>query len=212
MAENNIQVVIPEQENAETLVALLVDVFAKASGMTADENNTFWIERDVLGIRIKADGSSVNVSAVRYDSAETTIAQFGYADETVFIYNKSASGKTFAFGFYYSNTANKHLNIAIATDDAGVTRLIVVLTNGWKLFSPGITETTISATSNEVSTFVTLVKLPAIHSRTTFADLYQIYAMPDASFGTDSSLYAGGRLYKIMTSTSSNLGLAFRVA
>lgn len=211
MAENNIQVVIPKQESVDAMVSALTNVFAEASGMTADENGIFWIEENSLGLRVKAYSNNVYIYAVEYNGTETAITYYsGYNNDTVFMYNKSVGGGVFAFEVTSTSAATKHLRAAIATDASGITRLVVPGSSDWMLYSPGVAKVSISASTNKIADFVTLIKLPAIHSRSTFSELYQIYAMPNASFGTDSSLYIGGGLYKIVT--TGGFGLAFRVA
>lgn len=213
MAENNIQVVIPAQDSVEALASVLMDVFAEASGMTADENNTFWIVQDVLGVQFTVSGSSVNVYAVDYNGTTSAIINnIAYSAENCFFYNKSVEGSVFAFGITTNSNNAKLMPIAIAQDTLGVTRLIQTSSNTLNLWSPNKSKQSLSLYTNKnaQNPFVTLIKLPTVHARATFSELYQIFAMPDTTIGTDSSLYVGGGLYKIVT--SGYVALAFRVA
>lgn len=216
MAENNIQVVIPAQNTVDDLVAVLTEAFAEASGMTADENNTFWITQDVLGVRVKAyTTTNVGIYVVDYSGAETVLTTYAaYTAENCFIYNKSMGGSVFAFGLWVNTASDKLLRAAIAQDTAGVTRVIMCGSSAWDLYSPNASKQSVNASTNKAASFefATLIKLPAVHARATFSELYQVYSMPNSSFGTDSSLYVSGGLYKTLSYSSNTLALAFRVA
>lgn len=215
MALNNIVVEIPTASTLEERLAICVNAFASASGLTADENNVFWVNEDkTLGVKILINGNNIVTRGINSIGSELTLQVTSgvSASSTAYLtYNQSAnSGSVFAFGL--SNS--KMLQSAICKDDTGAALLVgFATTTSINIFSSTSALTVILPNPRCGAATISLIKLPTILKPVAFADIYAILGSPSVAYDVDSSVYVGGSLYKIITpSTAQNsAALAFKV-
>jgi hypothetical protein len=214
VALNNIGIEIPKTDTIENKLSYALSAFATASGLTADENNIFWVnDAKTLGIQIKIVGSYVYVYAVN-GAGYSAQLQMGYlmANSTDYLaYNVSANaGNVFAFGF----AGSPIMQAAICKDDSGNVSLVgfATSTNLRIVTSTSSVDVSVANPRCKAPT-VSMVKMPTIIKPVAFSDLFLVLGSPNVDYNVDAGVYVGGSLYKIIApTTAQNCGaLAFKV-
>ena len=214
MAINN-QIVNVKGDTQAGLVAALTSAFAEASGMTADETNTFWLDEDhSIGVRVRAYSNYQAVfSAVYNYTSIISISDTSGNTFGTFVYNRSADGKIFAFNL--GSNSGGILRAAIITDTDGVKRIVAMTgSNQAFLFSPKLQSyfaLPLNTAANLNFFGVTLVRFPAYVTAATYDELYYVLSARELSWGVDGTIIADGNYYKIMAYTSNGVALAFKV-
>lgn len=214
MAINN-QIVNVDGDTQAGLVAALTSAFAEASGMTADETNTFWLDEDhSIGVRVSASSTYQAVFRAVYNYTKTRLISNTSGDKFgAFVYNRSADGKIFAFSL--GGTSGVILRAAIITDTDGVKRIVdIEAINQAFLFSPKLQSyfaLPLNTAANLNFFGVTLVRFPAYVTAATYDELYYVLSARELSWGVDGTIIADGNYYKIIAYASNGGALAFKV-
>ena len=214
MAINN-QIVNVDGDTQAGLVAALTSAFAEASGMTADETNTFWLDEDhSIGVRVSASSTYQAVFRAVYNYTKTRLISNTSGDKFgTFVYNRSADGKIFAFSL--GGTSGGILRAAIITDTDGVKRIVDIEDiNQAFLFSPKLQSyfaLPLNTAANLNFFGVTLVRFPSYVTAATYDELYYVLSARELSWGIDGTIIADGNYYKIIAYTSNGGALAFKV-
>lgn len=207
---------LPIVSSVNERVSQVVSAFESITGLTADENNVIWINANkTLGIQVITSSSSFKVSYINANGTAYTpnTGTFNYTAKCYLVYNYSNDKSVFSFGF--GTAINIFLPYTIAQDNNDDVYLInqyssanfhFVGENNYLYFASFPTQQ-----NNQIDT-ITMVKMPAILSSTTFKNLYYIVFAPAAQWQPDTSIYSDGKLYKVATSQATAGALAYEVS
>ncbi len=216
MAQNNSQYRINAASSSGEKIKLLQSAFSAASGLSADENGVFWVNSaKTLGIEFSSNGSYIYTYSVNASESKNQISSsIDYDAVHIFTCNTSRDGTVFAFGVDETSLSTYKPNIAIAkAENNEMMVLAITSATAIQMKTSGASfSVSASVTKSSYIPGVTMTKMAMLSSYTTFSELYQVISAPKGTlWGTDSSIYVGGNLFKVICNSSEGCALAMRV-